>query len=88
MKSGHHADVEAAKLGSLLSRRHVHASHFGQVSMFGGGARLRSRTFDWRDLHSDDEQCDRADERNFDHVRPSQKNAHAIFGQSTAERMN
>ena len=31
------ADVEAAKLGPLLARRHVHASHFGQVVVSGRG---------------------------------------------------
>jgi hypothetical protein len=29
------ADVEAAKLGPLLARRHVNASHFGQVLVSG-----------------------------------------------------
>ena len=34
------ADVEAAKLGPLLARRHVHASHFGQVIVSGRAGRL------------------------------------------------
>ena len=40
MKSGYRADVEAAKLRSLLARRHVDAGHFGQVLVSGGAGRL------------------------------------------------
>jgi hypothetical protein len=53
MKSGYHADVEAAKLRSLLARRHVHAGHFGQVLVSGGAGRLSPHVADWHDLKSD-----------------------------------
>src|SRR5258706_14179294 len=53
MKSGYRADVEAAKLRSLLARRHVHACHFGQVLVPGGGGRLSPEVADWHDVKRD-----------------------------------
>ena len=65
MKSGDRADVEAAKLRSLLARRHVHAGHFGQVLVSGGAGHLSPQVADWRDLKGDQEQYEYADESEF-----------------------
>jgi hypothetical protein len=40
MKSGYHADVEAAELRSLLARRHIHAGNFRQVLVTSGAGHL------------------------------------------------
>ena len=55
MKSGHHADVEAAELRSLLAGRHVHAGHFRQVLVSGAGP-LGPEVADGHDLKGDQEQ--------------------------------
>jgi hypothetical protein len=60
MKSGYHADVEAAKLRSLLARRHIHARHFGQVLVSGGAGRLSPQVADWHHLKGDEEQYERS----------------------------
>jgi len=62
MKSGYHADVEAAKLRSLLARRHIHAGHFGQVLVSGGAGHLSAQMPDWRDLKGDQKQYEDPDE--------------------------
>jgi hypothetical protein len=62
MKSGYGPDVEAAKLWSLLARRHVHAGHFGQVLMPRGARHLSPHAADWHDVEGDEEQYDYADE--------------------------
>lgn len=43
MKSGYYADVEAAKLRSLLARRHVHAGYLGQVLVSDGVLHLSAQ---------------------------------------------
>jgi hypothetical protein len=53
MKSGYRADVEAAKLRSLLAGRHVHAGHFGQVVVSDGAGYLSPQIADWHDLKGD-----------------------------------
>jgi hypothetical protein len=53
MKSGDRADVEAAKLRSLLARRHVHAGHFRQVLVSGGGEHLSPQMADWHEVKGD-----------------------------------
>ena len=62
MKSGDHADVEAAKLRSLRARRHVHTGHFGQVLVSSGAGHLSSQVADWQDLTGDQEQYEESDE--------------------------
>src|SRR5882672_9525592 len=75
MKSGYHADVEAAKLRSFLARRHVHAGHFGQVLVSGGAGHLSPQVADWHDLTGDQEQYEYPDEWSSGHVRSSKKDA-------------
>lgn len=55
MKSGCHADVEAAELRSLLTRRHVHAGHLRQVVMTGGAGHPCPQAADWPELKGDQE---------------------------------
>jgi hypothetical protein len=62
MKSGYRADVEAAKLRSLLARRYVHAGHFGQVVVSGGAGHLSPQVADWHDLKGDEERYEYPDE--------------------------
>jgi hypothetical protein len=62
MKSGDRADVEAAKLRSLLARRHVHAGHFGQVLVSGGAGHLSPQVAGWHDLKGDKEEYEYHDE--------------------------
>ena len=62
MKSGYHADVEAAKLRPLLARRQIHTGHFGQVVVSGGAGHLSPQVADWHDLKGDQEQCEAAGE--------------------------
>jgi hypothetical protein len=76
VKSGYRADVEAAKLRSLLARRHIHAGHFGQVLVSGGAGQLSPQVADWHDLKGDQEQYEYADEWSSSHVRSSEKDAH------------
>jgi hypothetical protein len=75
MKSGYRADVEAAKLWSLLAARHVHARHFGQVLVSGGGGHLSLKVPDRQDLKGDEEQDEHADEWSSGHFRFSEKDA-------------
>jgi hypothetical protein len=53
MKSGYHADVEAAELRSLLTRRHVYAGHFRQVLMTSGAGHLSPQVADGHKLKGD-----------------------------------
>jgi hypothetical protein len=53
MKSGHCADVEAAKLRSLFAGGHVHTSNFGQVLVSGGAGHFSPHVAGWRDLKCD-----------------------------------
>jgi hypothetical protein len=76
MKSGYHADVEAAELRSLLAR-HVHAGHFRQVVVTGGAGHLSPQVADWQEFKGDQEQCEYASEWSSGHVRPSEKDAHS-----------
>jgi len=62
MKSAYRADVEAAKLRSLLARRYVHTGHFGQVLVSGSAGHLGPLLADWRDLKGDQEQYEDPDE--------------------------
>ena len=62
MKSGDRGDVEAAKLRPLLTRRHVHTGHFGQVIVSGGGGHLSPQVADWRDVKGDQVQDEDSDE--------------------------
>ena len=62
MKSGDRGDVEAAKLRSLLTRRHVHTGHFGKVIVSGGGGHLSPQVADWRDLKGNKVQDEDPDE--------------------------
>jgi hypothetical protein len=50
MQSGYRADVEAAELGPVLARRHVHTGNFGQVLLSGGVGHLSPQLPDGRDL--------------------------------------
>jgi hypothetical protein len=68
MKSGYHADVEAAKLRSLLALRHVHTGHFGQVLVSGSAGGLSPQVTGCRDLKGDQEQYEHSDEWNSDQV--------------------
>jgi hypothetical protein len=56
MKSGYRADVEAAKLGSLLSRRYVHTGYFGQVLVSDGVRHLSPQLADGHDLKGEQHQ--------------------------------
>ena len=56
MKPRDRTDVEAAKLRSLLARRHVHTGHFGQVLVSGGAGHLSPQVIDWPDLRGEQEQ--------------------------------
>jgi hypothetical protein len=62
MKSGYHADIEAAKLRSFLARRHVHTRHFGQVLVSGGAGHLSPQVPDWRELKREQKQYEDPDE--------------------------
>jgi hypothetical protein len=62
MKSGHCADVEAAKLRSLFAGRHVHAGDFGQVIVSGGARLFSPCAAGWRDLQRDQQRYEYADE--------------------------
>jgi hypothetical protein len=73
LKSGDHADIEAAKLRSLLARGHIHTGHFGQVIVSGGAWHLSPQVADWRDLKGDQKQYEDPDESSCCHVRPSRK---------------
>jgi hypothetical protein len=75
MKSGYRADVEAAKLRSLLARRHVHAGHFGQVFVAGSARLLSLQVADWHDSKGDQEQYECRDEWSSSHVRSFKKGA-------------
>src|SRR5688572_3213194 len=55
MKSGYRADVEAAKLRSLLARRQVDAGHFGQVIVAGGAGYLSPEVTVWHEVKGDNE---------------------------------
>jgi len=77
MKSGYHADVEAAELRSLLARRHVHAGHFRQVLVTGGAGELSPQVADWHELKGDQEQYEYPSEWSSAHVRLSEKDAHS-----------
>jgi hypothetical protein len=76
MKAGCDADVEAAKLRSLLARRHVYAGHFGQVLVPGGTGNLSQQVADWHDWKGDEEQDEHTDESSSGHVLTSEKDAH------------
>src|ERR1700716_3588395 len=76
MKSGYHADVEAAKRRSLLARRPVHTGHFGQVLVSRGAGHLSPQVADWHDLKGGQEQYEYHDEWSSGHIRPSEKDAH------------
>jgi hypothetical protein len=67
MQSGYRGDVEAAKLRSLLARRHVNASDLGQVVVSGGAGRLCSQVADGHDLKGTQEQYEYADGWSSDH---------------------
>jgi hypothetical protein len=73
MKSGYRADVEAAKLRSLLARRHVDAGHFGQVLVTGDARNLRPQVADGHELKGNQEQCGYHSEWSSGHVRHSKK---------------
>ncbi len=73
MKSRYRADVEAAKLRSLLARRHVHAGHFGQMFVSGRGGQLSMQVAAWHHLKGDEEQYECPDECFSGHVRSSEK---------------
>jgi hypothetical protein len=62
VKSTDRPDVEAAKLRSLLTRRHIHTGHFGQVIVSGSRGHLSPRLVNWRDLKGDQVQCEDSDE--------------------------
>ena len=54
MKSGYQADIETAKLRSLLARRHVHAGYFRQV-LVTCGAHLSAQVDEGHELKGDQE---------------------------------
>jgi hypothetical protein len=71
MKPRDRTDVEAAKLRSLLARRHVHTGHFGQVLVSGSARHLSPKVADRRDLKGDQkyyEKKEDADEWNSGHA--------------------
>jgi hypothetical protein len=73
MKSGYRADVEAAKLRSLLAERQVQAGDFGQVRVSGGAWHLSPQVADWHALKGDQEQYEYRDKWSSRHVRSSEK---------------
>ena len=75
MKSGYRADVEAAKLRSLLARRHVEAGHFGQVLVAGVAGHLSPQVADWHDLKDDLEQYEYQDEWSSGDVQPPRRSS-------------
>jgi hypothetical protein len=72
MKAGYRADVEAAKLRSLLARQHVYARYSGQVIVSGCPWHLSLQVADCHDLKGDQDQHEYGDEWSFDHVRSSE----------------
>src|SRR3981081_1062044 len=70
MKSGYHADVEAAELRSLLARRHVNAGHFRQVLVTAGARNPSPKLASWHELKGDQQQDSYY---SSSHVRPSEK---------------
>jgi hypothetical protein len=77
MKSAYHADVEAAEVRSLLTRRHVHAGYFRQVLVTGGDGRLSTQMADWNELRGDQEQYECPSEWSSCHVMRSEKGVHS-----------
>jgi hypothetical protein len=76
MKSGYRANVEAAKLRSLLARRHVDAGYFGQVLVSAGAGHLSLDVAAGHELKGDPEQHEYPGEWSSGHVRSSEKDAH------------
>ena len=50
MKSGYYTDIEAAKLGSLLAQRHIHAGYFGQMLVSRSAGHLSPYLAAWHNL--------------------------------------